>query len=76
MRHVLVAQRLVLLPVAQVVVLFRQPQPTLVDHGNLFGRVFEVLHLAIAEEHPDAYALQLAGKLRKAQLAGVVDLVQ
>ena len=57
---VLVAHLYVLVAGAQVVVLLRQAETTLLDEGDLLGGVLEVLLLAVSEEGVDAVALQIA----------------
>ena len=74
-----VAELGVLVAGAEVVVLLGHAEAALVDGGDLFGGVLEVLLLAVAEEDVDADALEFAGEGGEPVLAGcaeAVDLVE
>ena len=73
---VLVADKLVLVSGAGVVVALGKAETALADAGDLLGGVFEVLLLAVAEEDADAVALEFAGEVGKAGLGDVVDGVK
>ena len=73
---VLVADLLILVAGAGVVVALGETEAALADVGDLPGGVFEVERGRVAEEDVDAVALELAGEIGEAGLGDAVDLVE
>jgi hypothetical protein len=73
---VLVAELLVLVAGAGVVVALGKAEAALIEGSDLPGCVLEVLHLAEGEEDVDAHALEFAGEVGESGLGGAIDLTE
>ena len=67
--HILLARLLGFRAGAEVIVALRQANPALIDHGNLFLRVLEILLLAVAEKCADVDHLVVREEIGQLLLA-------